>query len=205
MGFISDMFGGTTKAKVLPAITDPRALEFQSELYPQIEGGLRGGGLTPQITAGSVRDMLAATDVHYQDLQGDTESMLHRNVPWADMKVRGYVKDEMQQQYARKKENIRELPEWQNYADLQAAQNMAMGAVGAEKGVASKLTGMANESAFRRYQDPNFLSSLSGGLGGAAGILAAGKFAKFSDKEDQSSLGPEERYAFEFGRGMRLP
>jgi len=181
MGFLSDttvlgfMKGKKSKSKMLPAITDPTALKFQSELYPAIESGLSGQGLTPQLTARSIRDTLADLDTSRGETQKDTESMLWRSAQRADTDVKGAVRTKQTGDYARTKQDIGKFFEMQDFTDIGTSRDMASNALGSETRVGTQLTGIANESALRRSSSPTFLSEFSGGMGGMMGILAAGK------------------------------
>ena len=148
--------------------------ELQAELFPIIERGLRGEGLTPDLQGRSMRDMLAATTEEFQDVQGDLSSVLTRTIPKADFAVRDFIRKSIDASFARTKEGIRDEFATTGFEDKNIAQNLAFNALATEKGVAAQFSDLYNQSQLRRSQSPTFGSELAGGLGGAAGILAGG-------------------------------
>jgi hypothetical protein len=148
--------------------------EFQRELYPMIEGGLAGGGLTPQITGRSLREMLAATTRRFPEIHADIGSLMERSIPRADLKVREFISNALNAEFARQKQGIREEFELQPFEDISRAQTMAFGALGGERRIGAAISGLQSQSALRQAYQPTFASGLMGGLGGAAGMMLAG-------------------------------
>lgn len=165
--------GGGGGGGTLPKL-DPRGKEFQAELYPRIQQGLRGEGLTPDITARSIREMLAATTTGYQEAHRDMSSLMARTIPKADLKVREFISNALNAEFARQKEGVREEFAFQPYEDISQAQTMAFGALGGEKRMGAAISNLQGQSALRQAFQPTFASGLAGGLGGAAGMMLAG-------------------------------
>jgi hypothetical protein len=176
--------GGTPAPPPVPEL-DPRGKEFQSELYPMIQSGLEGQGLTPGITGQSMRELLSATQGGFEEAHRGMTSMMERTIPKADLKVREFISNSLNAEFARQKQGVREEFEMQPFEDVQRAQTMAFGAVGGERRMGTAITSLYNQSALRQAYAPSFASGLAGGLGGAAGMLIAGpigygrEFTKF--------------------------
>ena len=92
MGFLSGLFGGSSKPKLLAPQLEPEAAEFQEELFPRIEGGLRGEGLTPNITAETEGDILRRTGKEFISSRRELESGINRAIPRADVGVRSFLR-----------------------------------------------------------------------------------------------------------------
>jgi hypothetical protein len=175
MGFLSGLFGGGDEPDEPPVpVLDPRAQEFQDITYPTITRGLKGTGLFPDIRSRSIRDMLAATRKEFLTTQRDLTGLLSRTIPKADFAVRDYIRRAVDAQYARRKQAIKEEDIGAEFEEKGIAQKLAFGALSTEKGIASQITNMFNESMLRRSGAPSFESELAGGLGGATGIIAGG-------------------------------
>jgi len=162
---------------ISPSFTE-ESQQAVSALYPPIERGLLGEGLTPIIDARTRRDLLAKTGEEFLESGRGLESFMSRNIPRADIKVREYLKNALMNQFARETESIGREFEFKGFEDIPRAQNLAFGALGSEKGVATSIANMANQSYLRRLNAPDFQSQLMSGLGGAAGMYLAGGFGK---------------------------
>jgi len=158
---------------ILPQL-DPRGEEFQRELYDVIGRGLKGGGLTPEISYSALQNILAAAKKGYQETHKELPGMLARIAPREDLTLREYISSALNRQYAREKEGIKAEYEGQAYEDVGAAQNLAFSALGAEKRMAADIASLYNQSILRRSQAPDFASQLWGGIGGAMGTVLAG-------------------------------
>ena len=173
MGFFSSILGGDDEPKAPPSPElDPRAQEFQDITFPQIERGLRGEGLFPELRGRSIRDMLAATTEEFQTTKRDLPGVLARTIPKADFGVRNFIRESIDAQFARTKQGIREEDIGADFEEKNIAQNLAFGALGTEKNVANQITNMFNQTMLARAFSPTFESALFGGLGGAAGTIA---------------------------------
>lgn len=178
MGFLSNIFGGSKKPKLLAPQLEPEAKEFQTELFPVLERGLRGGGLTPEIDKETRLNMLRGLGEEFKGTRRGLESSINRAIPRADVKVRSFLKKALDAQFARQRESIGREFEFRGFEDKERATDLAFGAVGTERRVATDILSATNQSILRRATGPSFGSELAGGLGGAAGILAAGGFGK---------------------------
>jgi hypothetical protein len=190
MGFLSKAFGfdvDTPKSPPRPEL-DPRALEFQQELYPAIQSGLEGRGLTPTLQARSIRDLLAATGKAGAEYQADLPEMLARSIPKADEKVRQFIRQSIDADLASQQEAIRDAAVGSRFDDRQRATSLAFGALGQEKQIAGDITNAFNASMQRRAFAPDFESALLGGLGRAAGKIAAGP-TRTPQGDDLSGFG----------------
>ncbi|MHC4365861.1 MAG: hypothetical protein ACYSTJ_10370 [Planctomycetota bacterium] len=204
MGFLSKAFGfdvDTPKSPPRPEL-DPRALEFQQELYPSIQSGLEGRGLTPTVTARSIRDLLAATGKAGAEYQADLPEMLARSIPKADEKVREFIRQSIDADLASQQEAIRDAAVGSRFDDRQRATSLAFGALGQEKQIAGQITNAFNASMQRRAYAPDFESALLGGLGGAAGTIAAGPTpTRTPQGDDLSGFGYSATGQSTFGGG----
>ena len=153
----------------------PEARESLSALYPAITGGLEGRGLTPEIDAATQRRMFGDLETEFPEARRDLGSFIGRTIPRADIKVRSFLKQSLSAQFARQKEDIGREFEFSGFEDIRQAQNLAFGALGSEKGVASNFADIMNQSTMRRAGSPDFSSALFGGLGTAAGIYLGGQ------------------------------
>ena len=164
---------------IAPSFT-PEAKQAQEALYPTIERGLRGEGMFGGLDYNTRIGMLEALEREYANIRSDFHGQVSRFVPRSDVKVRSYLDKALTAQYARGRESIGREFDFNKYNDLQYAQQLGFGALGAEKGVATTMAGMATESGLRGLQMPDFSSTLAGGFGGAAGITLGGE-AKFAN------------------------
>ena len=177
MGFLSKILGvSESKPKLLAPQLEPEAKEFQEELFPTLGRGLEGGGLTPDIDEATRGDILRRTGEEFVSTRRGLESDITRAIPRADVKVSSFLREALKRQFARQKESIGREFEFRGFEDKEIAQNLAFGAVGGERKVATDILSATNESILRRSLSPTFESELAGGLGGAAGIAAAGAF-----------------------------
>ena len=177
MRFHSKVFGvSESKPKLLAPQLEPEAKEFQEELFPTLERGLRGAGLSPESDEATRRDILRRTGEEFVSTRRGLESDINRAIPRADVGVRSFLRKSLKRQFARQKESIGREFEFRGFEDKERAQNLAFGAVGTERKVATDILSATNESILRRSLSPTFESELAGGLGGAAGIAAAGGF-----------------------------
>lgn len=177
MGFIRDVFGGGGggQPQLLAPELEPEAKEFQAELYPRITRGLRGEGLTPEIDEATRRRQLGALEEEFPTTRRALESFVNRTIPRGDIKVRSFLKKSLEAQFARQRESIEREGEFRGFEDVERSQNLAFGAVGAERGIAGDIASMTNQSILRRAQDPTFGTELFGGLGTAAGFALGGR------------------------------
>ena len=174
MGFLSKIFGvSESKPKLLAPQLEPEAKEFQAELFPTLERGLRGEGLTPGIDVETKSDILRRTGEEFIGTRRGLESDITRAIPRADVGVKSFLRKSLKRQFARQKESIGREFEFRGFEDKGIAQNLAFGAVGTERKVATDILSSTNESILRRSLSPTFESELAGGLGGAAGIAGA--------------------------------
>jgi len=173
MGFLAEAFGYDTDIPKRPPTPqlDPRAAEFQQELYPAITSGLRGTGLTPEVNARSLRDTLASLNESYLNFQGELPGFIARNIQNADESVKDFLRKSSEAEYGRQWEGAQNEFAMQNYADIDAATKAAFGAVGSEKKLAGDMTSAFNESIYRRAFAPDFETGIWGGIGGAAGTV----------------------------------
>jgi hypothetical protein len=171
--FCSLRFKGPSGKTYRPT-TDKMGQEFQAELFPVIERGLRGEGLSADLSGRSIRDMLAATTKEFGETKKDLPGLLARTIPKADVGVRDYISRSVDAAFARTKEGIRDEFATTEFDDKNIAQNLAFNALATEMGLGSRITDLTNQSMLRRSQSPTFASELAGGLGGMAGILGAG-------------------------------
>ena len=179
MGFLSKALGvSESKPKLLAPQLEPEAKEFQEELFPTLERGLRGEGLTPDIDRATKADILRRTGEEFIDTRRTLESGISRFVPRADVKVSSFLRQSLKRQFARQKESIGREFEFRGFEDKETAQNLAFGAVGTERRVATDILSATNQSILRRSLSPSFGTELAGGLGGAAGIALAGGFGQ---------------------------
>jgi hypothetical protein len=176
MGFLSGIFGGGDDEPEEPPIPvlDPRAQEFQDISYPAITRGLQGTGIYPEITRQKRQGMITATRGEFLETQRDLPGLLTRTIPQADIGVRDFIRKSIEAQFARRIQSIKEEDIGAEFEEKNIAQDLAFGALTTEKGIASQITNMFNESMLRRSGAPSFESELAGGLGGATGIIAGG-------------------------------
>lgn len=163
---------------IAPSFT-PEAKEAQQALYPTIERGLAGGGLTPGIDEAARTDMLRRLGTGFTETRRDLGSFISRTIPRADVGVRSFLKKSLDAQFAREKESIGREFEFRGFEDIEPSQNLAFGALSSEKGVASNRADILNQSTMRRAGSPDFGSQLASGLGKAAGIYLAGRGRSF--------------------------
>ncbi len=159
---------------VAPQFT-PESKEALDVLYPAIEGGLRGEGLTPDIDTATRQRMFSELETAFPETRRDLGSFISRTIPRADIGVRGFLKKSLAAQFARQKESIGREFEFKGFEDIGQARNLAFGALASEKGIASNFADIMNQSATRRADAPTFGSKLAGGFGTAAGIALAGR------------------------------
>lgn len=179
MGFLSKILGvSESKPKLLAPQLEPEAKEFQEELFPTLERGLRGEGLTPDIDKATRADILRRTGEEFVSTRRGLESDITRSIQSADVGVSSFLRESLKRQFARQKESIGREFEFRGFEDKETAQNLAFGAVGTERKVATDILSATNESILRRSLSPSFGTELAGGLGGAAGIYAAGGFGR---------------------------
>jgi len=179
MGFLSKLLGAdSSKPKLLAPQLEPEAKEFQAELFPRIEQGLRGEGLTPGITAETESGILRRTGEEFVSTRRNLESGINRAIPRADVGVRSFLRSSLKRQFARQKEGINREFEFSGFEDKGIAQGLAFNAVGGERRVATDILNATNQSILRRSQSPSFSSELAGGVGSAAGIALASGFNK---------------------------
>lgn len=201
MGFLSKILGvSESKPKLLAPQLEPEAKEFQAELFPKLERGLRGEGLTPGIDAATEADIRRRTGEEFVETRQGLESAINRFVPRADVGVRSFLRESLKRQFARQKESIGREFEFRGFEDKEIAQNLAFGAVAGERKVATDILSATNESILRRSLSPTFESELAGGLGGATGIAAAGAFrnpggANTFSQSNASNFSSAEGYA----------
>lgn len=161
-----------------PSFT-PEAKEAQQALYPAVSQGLRGFGLVPGIAGDIKAKQLSAFGREVSDIKSYFPGQVNRFVPRADVKVRGFLDKELKAQFARGRETIERDFDFNKasfaFNDEQIAQQLAFGLLGSEKGVATSMANLANESTMRRENAPDFSSALAGGLGSAAGIFLGGR------------------------------
>jgi hypothetical protein len=119
--------------------------------------------------------MLAAVGKGYEKVHGDIGSIIERTIPRADLKVREFISRALQTERARAEQGVREEFETQPFEDISRAQSMAFGALGGEKRIGASITGMYNQSMLRRADAPTYQTGLAAGLGGAAGMMLAGR------------------------------
>jgi len=180
---------------ISPSFT-PEAKEAQSALYPAIERGLRGEGLTPGIDETTRQRMLARTDEKFLESGRGLESFMHRTIPMGDVKVRQYLKNALMSQFARQKESIGREFEFRGFEDIEPSQNLAFGSLGAEKGVATSMANIGTQSALRRAYAPDFQSELFGGLGGATGMYLASGFGQRNQTNISNPQSSDSRLAW---------
>lgn len=158
---------------VTPTYT-PEGKAAQTDLFSSITSGIEGRGLTPELTDATKRARLDALDEQAGQSKRDTQTFIERNVQSADVGVQSFLRRSAEANVARERESINTDDAFAKYDDTQTAKGLAFGALDVEKGISSELTQIANESALRKELSPSFQSELMGGLGGAAGIYAAG-------------------------------
>ena len=171
------LFGSKPKKPKPPPAPSLGAMgkEFQSELFPIIQGGLKGEGLFPDITAQTMRELLGASRETFLEGQRDLPGQLARFIPRADTKVRGFIKSSIDADFFRQNQDIRD--EFDNIGDIerQEAQALGFNAVAAERRTATDIASLFNQSQLRRSQAPDFESALLGGLGSAAGFAVGNR------------------------------
>lgn len=176
LGLAGGLFGGGgggAKPPPMPSL-GKKGKALQAELYPQIERGMLGEGLTPGITSRSIQQMLAATQKQFGETQYDLPGTLGRMVPQADVKVRQFIRQSIDRQFAQEQRGIKDIGVWEKYEDVGRAQSMAFDALSGEKRMGTAITGMYNQAAMQGMNAPTFQSQLAGGVGGAVGIMMAG-------------------------------
>jgi hypothetical protein len=179
MGFLSKIFGvSESKPKLRAPELEPEAAEFQKELFPVLERGLRGEGLTPGIDEATRDDLLRSLGEEFTGARRTVESQINRTIPRADVGVRSFLTESLKRQFARRRQSIERGFEFRGFEDKEIAQNLAIGAVGGERKVATDILNATNQSILRRSLSPTFGSELAGGVGGAAGIALAGGLFK---------------------------
>lgn len=173
MGFLAETFGYGDDMPKRPPVPqfDPRAEEFQGQLYPAITSGLQGKGLTPEVNARSLRDTLASLKDSYLDFQGQLPGFIARNIQREDVGVQDFLRQSSEAEYGRQWEGAQNDFAMQNFADIDAATQAAFGALGSEKKLAGGITSAYNESMYRREFAPDFDTGLMSGAGGAAGTV----------------------------------
>lgn len=171
------LFGSSPKTPKAPPAPSLGAMgkEFQSELFPIIQRGLRGEGLFPDITARTMADLLGASRETFLEGQRDLPGQLSRFVPRADTKVRDFIKSSVDAGFFRQQRDIKD--EFANIGDIerQEAQALGFNAVAAERRTATDIASLFNQSQLRRSQAPDFESALLGGLGSAAGFAVGNR------------------------------
>ena len=175
MGFLDDigldLFSEDSPPGLQAPQLDPRAQEFQDELFPIIERGLRGEGLFPRITQKTIDDLLTSTRKSFLEGQRDLPGRLARFVPRADTKVRDFIRSSVDAGFFSQNQDIKD--EFANVKDFekQEATGLAFGSLAGEKQIAGTIANLFNASLIRRSQSPTFGSELAGGAGGAAGTF----------------------------------
>lgn len=205
MGFLAEAFGYDTEMPKRPPTPqlDPRAAEFQQELYPAIESGLAGKGMTATTGARSLRDLLASLKTSYLNFQEELPSFMARTVQREDEGVREFLRKSAESEYARQAQGARDDYAMQNFADIDTATQAAFGALGTEKKLAGGITNAYNETMMRRAFAPDFESELWGGIGGAAGTVLGGWKSKTPEQTQPpmqygDDFSPAQSYASNF-------
>ena len=150
------------------------AEQARDQLLPAISGGLRGESLTPGLDVRTRGDLLGAARQEFGESSRFLQSSINRAIPRGDIKVRQFLKQSLSRQFARQKESIGREFAFRGAEDLPTAQNLAFGTLSSELGVATTGANIANQSALRRANAPDFTSELAGGIGRAAGLFLGG-------------------------------
>lgn len=175
MGLSSLFGGGSQKIKIPPAPQlDPRGEEFQSELYPIIQRGLAGEGLTPGLNARSLRSILGTLKTGFTTAQGELTSQLNRLVPREDVRVREQAQTDLARSYAGRVHGVKGAFARIGEQEIPEAQAMAFDNLMSEKRIATDITSMFNQSGARRDAAPTYGSELAGGIGSGLGYALAG-------------------------------
>jgi len=175
------VYGATRKAPSAPGAPPlpelgPEEKKLQEALYARLTGGLRGEGLTPQISARGMAGEIAGIRKEQREIEYDLPGILGRLVPRADVDVRQFIKKSLTAQGARAIEGIKEryTGPMAKYQDVSEAQARAFDALSGEKRLGTSIAGMRNQAYLQQMYEPTFESELFGGLGGAAGTMLAG-------------------------------
>ena len=184
------LFGSSPKKPKAPPVPSLCAMgkEFQSELFPIIQQGLKGEGLFPDITAQTMRELLGASRETFLEGQRDLPGQLARFIPRADTKVRGFIKSSIDADFFRQQQDIKD--EFANVGDTerQEAQSLAFDSLFSEKRIGAEITSQFNASQLRRSQAPDFGSALLGGLGSAAGFAVGNRSGRQSPQIGGASI-----------------
>lgn len=168
-----------------PAPTlDPRAQRAEDVLFPRIEAGLRGEGLTPAITSQTQFRARNRQRREFTRQQQEFPSQLNRLVPREDVKVREFARRGLQRGRGLAEENLSRRFEGRGFQDRIISQGLALSSLATNEAIATRNAQQFNASQLRRSQSPTFASELAGGLGGATGTLAAGQ-TSFQDKGER--------------------
>ena len=169
-GSVGKLFGGggDKPSGGMPAL-DKYSKEFQAELYRAIQSGLTGGGMTPELTARSQREALAAADRAYGDIATMGPSILRRTVPKADAGLYRYMDEEVARALARTREGIKTEHAVSRDTDRQSAIDFALQALGQEKRTGMAVAQGYNDAMMQASQIPTFFEAAAGGIGSGIG------------------------------------
>jgi hypothetical protein len=168
----------------------------QGALYGDIERGLAGQGLTPDLGAGFGRlrgDWLKS----YGQTRMEFEGQLNRMIPRGDTKVRGYLRRGLRRGYLGGLDELRREELGARYDEQQEALAMGQSALAQEKRMATDITQIYNQqqqaNLMNRARFGTFGMNLASGIGGMAGWLMP-----------SSQMSASQKYAmFMSGRGYR--
>lgn len=175
MGVLDFLSGGSNGPEVpLSPQLDPRGEEFQSELYPIIQRGLAGEGLSPSLTARSLRSILGTLKTGYTTAKGELASQLNRLIPREDVRVREQAQTDLARSYAGRVHGVKGAFARIGEQEIPEAQAMAFDNLMSEKRIATDITSQFNLSGARRDAAPTYGSELAGGIGSGLGYALAG-------------------------------
>ncbi len=177
------IFGGKGKKAKLPPQPQlgPMGQYSQSVLYSAAERAMAGGGLLAARGAkpfDRYGPTISALTKGYKETRPMIASYLNRMVPRADIKVREYAKGELKRGYYGGLQDLREQERMTRFEEQQEGMTMAAQLLGEEKRLGADIMSIYNQQQAQLSQMPTFGSQLGYGLGGAAGTLAASRYAQ---------------------------
>ncbi len=175
---LSSIFGGKKKKKAPPPPSlSKQGKEFQEDLFSQIEKGLAGRGLTPEITSAAKSDILREIQKQKGLSLANLPSQLNRVIRKEDVDVRQFARENVGRIAARATEATERAFEFIPFEEQQEAINLASGALSSERRVAANITSQFNQFGLAADNAPTFESELAGGFGSAAGLFAGSRLA----------------------------
>ena len=171
------IFGKKGKKQKLPPQPSlgPMGQYAQKELYGVAGRAMAGGGMLP---FGRLGPMERAYKGAYAETKPMLASHLNRMVPRADIKVRGWADRMLKRSYYGGLQDLREEERLRPFEEQQEGMTMAAQLLGEEKRLGADIMSIYNQQQAQLSQMPTFGSQRGYGLGGAAGTLAASRYAQ---------------------------